>query len=311
MTNPQPDAGLQILPEFASPVHCSRGLEAYAHTLAARFQRAHAFFSTLFGISPSVGLVVLSADDWPTYARAFLGLGTLYMERGNFPAARRFHDRALKVASRNTLHHLQGSALHNLFSIAVETGDTAKAHELARAALEAYGPTDPYLPRLAHDVADFWNTQGRFDHALPVLERLVSIFQAPVERLIVAAGIARAAGGLGRRERFQQAWDDVWDMHQAGTAEEAAAGALLDLAHGAASLSLWDRAERAAQAALDLATRRNEGKVRLTAEAVLDSARHHRLAESRTAGSAAAEDAAAESLPGELVRSLAVFEGVS
>jgi hypothetical protein len=70
MTNPQPDAGLQIVSEFASPVHCSRGLEAHAHTLAARFQRAHAFFSTLFGISPSVGLVVLSADDWPTYARA-------------------------------------------------------------------------------------------------------------------------------------------------------------------------------------------------------------------------------------------------
>lgn len=70
MTNPQPDTGLQLVPGFASPVHCSRGLEVYAHTLAARFHRAHAFFHTLFGISPSVGFVVLSAEDWPTYARA-------------------------------------------------------------------------------------------------------------------------------------------------------------------------------------------------------------------------------------------------
>ncbi|HEX8693219.1 MAG TPA: tetratricopeptide repeat protein [Longimicrobium sp.] len=269
----------------------------------AEHARAESWYRRTIALARQVG-------DWPTYARAFLGLGTLYMERGNYPAARRFHERALKVASRNTLHHLEGSAQHNLFSIAVETGKTSEAHERARAALEAYGPTDPHLPRLAQDVADLWNTLGRFDRALPVLERLVSIFQTPAERLAVVGGLARAAGGLGRRDRFQQAWDDVWDLHQGGAAEEMASGAFLDLAHGAASLGLWDRAERAAQTALDLATRRNQGKVRLTAEAVLDSARHHRLAESRTAAASAAEDAAAESLPGEFVRSLQVFEGV-
>jgi tetratricopeptide (TPR) repeat protein len=247
------------------------------------------------------------AGDWPTYALAFLGLGTLYVQRGNYPAARRFYTRALRAAGRNSLHDVSGSALHDLFSIAVETGETANAHELARSALEAYGPAHPSLPRLAKDVAAFWTTQGSFSRSLPVLQQLLPLFRRPSDRLLVLADVGRAAGGLGRRDLFQQAWDESWEIMHAGGVDDSAARSLLDLAHGAASLGVWERAERAAQASLEIATRRNEGKVRLTAEAVLDSARHHRIAEQRIA---APEDATADSLADEFVRSLSLCESV-
>ncbi|HYJ80146.1 MAG TPA: tetratricopeptide repeat protein [Longimicrobiaceae bacterium] len=249
------------------------------------------------------------AGDWPTYALAFLGLGTLYVQRGSFPAARRFYIRAHRAATRNTLHDVEGMALHDLFGIAVETGNAREANALARAAHRAYGNRNPKLPRLAHDVAYFWTTQGEFARALPVLERLAEIVRSPAERLLVFADLARAAGGVGQRELFQTAWDQTWDILQGGETEEEAARALLDLAHGAASLGIWDRAERAAQAALDVATRRNEARVRLAAEAVLDSARHHRQAEVRAARPPAAETGAADTLAEDFMRSLEAYAG--
>jgi len=250
------------------------------------------------------------AGDWPTYALAFLGLGTLYVQRGNYPAARRFYTRALRAAGRNSLHDVSGSALHDLFGIALETGETANAHELARSALEAYGPTHPNLPRLAHDLAYFWTTQGHFARAVPVFQQLLPLLRQPAERVLLQADIARAAGGLGRRDLFQEAWDQAWEILHGGEVDEAAARALLDLAHGAASLGVWERAERAAQAALDVAARRNESKIRLTAEAVLESTRHHRLAESRV-GTPVQEDATADTLADDFIRSLSLFEGVA
>lgn len=269
----------------------------------AEYARAETWYRRTVALARQVG-------DWPTYALAFLGLGNLYVQRGNYPAARRFLVRSLRAAGRNSLHSIEGSAYHDLFAIAMETGETAQGNELARSALEAYGPHHPNLPRLAKDVAAFWTNQGCFSRSLPVLEQLLPLFRRPVDRLLVLADVARAAGGLGRRDLFQQAWDESWEIMQSANADEAAARSLLDLAHGAASLGAWDRAERAAQAALDVATRRNEGKVRLTAESVLDSARHHRLAELRGAEQSA-PDAAADSLADDFVRSLSLFESVS
>jgi hypothetical protein len=51
------------------------------------------------------------------------------------------------------------------------------------------------------------------------------------------------------------------------------ARALLDLAHGAAALRDWTRAERAAATAREIASRRDESRIVLDAGAVLDAAR--------------------------------------
>ncbi len=60
--------GLQRLTEFSFPVHSSRGLEEHARTLAVRFARTHDFLCATFDMAPRVGLLVVSAGDWASYA---------------------------------------------------------------------------------------------------------------------------------------------------------------------------------------------------------------------------------------------------
>ncbi len=244
------------------------------------------------------------AGDWPTYARAFCGLGNLYTQRGNFPVARRFFQRALRAAGRNSLHEIEGRALHDLFGIAVETGETAEAHELARGAFQAYGPHHASLPALAHDIAYFWITQGCGDRALPVLKTLVRHADEPGLRLALYGDIGRAAGSTGDREEFQVAWGDATEMIGSSPGLDTAARAWLDLAHGALSLGAWDRAEDAAQRALDGATKRGDSKTRLTAEALVDAARRHQRAERQAAPAREEWRETADALADELVHSL-------
>jgi len=244
------------------------------------------------------------AGDWPTYALAFCGLGNLYVGRGNFPVARRFYERALRAAGRNSLHEIEAMARHDLFGIAVEVGDAAEAHEMARGAFEAYGPHHPSLPALAHDIAYFWITQGCGDRALPVLKSLVRHAEEPGFRLGVFGDIGRAAGAAGDREGFQGAWGDAAEMISASPGLDTVARAWLDLAHGALSLGVWDRAEDAAQRALEGATRRGDAKTRLTAEALVDAARRHQRAEQQAAPGREEWRESADALAEDLVHSL-------
>jgi tetratricopeptide (TPR) repeat protein len=199
--------------------------------------------------------IARQAGDWPTYALAFDGLGNLYANRGNFPAAKRFLVRALRAAGRNSLHDIEGMALHDLFPIAAEGGDVEEANELARRASQAYGPLHPNLPRLAHDVAYFWCTQGYFATALPVLQSVLRHFDEPAIRIAVLADIGRAAGGVGDRATFQQAWDETMELIGANGGQDTANKAHLDLAHGALSLGAWERAEDAAETVVEAARR--------------------------------------------------------
>ena len=244
------------------------------------------------------------AGDWPTYAMAFIGLGNLYAARGNFPAARRFHVRALRAAGRNSLHHIEGLALHDLFAIAIDTGQADEAHRLARAAFEAYGPHHPKLPRLAHDVAFFWTTQGYFERAIPVLRSVLPHFGEPPMRIGVLGDLARAYGGAGDREGFQRSWDETVEMIHLHNGADLSARAWLDLAHGALSLGAWERAEEAASRAQEGATRRNDAQTRLTAEALIDAARRHQRAERQQAAVQAELSDNAEALAKEFVTSL-------
>src|SRR5690606_36558621 len=77
--------------------------------------------------------------DWRMYSVSFGGLGILYIRRGNLPAARRLHTRALRGARRGGMRREQAAALHDLFIVAAETGNIGEAERLARHALEAFG----------------------------------------------------------------------------------------------------------------------------------------------------------------------------
>lgn len=244
------------------------------------------------------------AGDWPTYALSFIGLGNLYAARGNFPVARRFLIRALRAAGRNSLHDIAGMAQHDLFACAINTGNTAEAHEWAHAAFASYGPLHPSLPRLAHDVAFFWTTQGEFERAIPVLRSVLAHATDETFHIATLGDLGRAYGGSGDRDGFAHAWDEAARLIHTHPAADTVARAWLDLAHGALSLGVWERAEEAAARALDIATRRSEGQARLAAEAVAEAARRHQRADQRQAAARNEWAGTAETLAQEFVATL-------
>ena len=244
------------------------------------------------------------SGDWPTYALSFVGMGNLYVQRGNFPAAKRFYVRALRAAGRNSLHEIEGMALHEMFGVAIETGAVREAERLAREAFEKLHPGHARIPILAHDVAYFWITQGHFARAQRVLECLLPYFPVPATRLALLGNLARAGGGAGDAGSYLRASDEARALLAGRETEEMAGRALLDLAHGAASLRRWDQAEEAARQALDVATRRQEAKIRLSAEALLESARRHSLVAVEPAVQDPEVVQAADALAADFVHSL-------
>jgi tetratricopeptide (TPR) repeat protein len=263
----------------------------------AEYARAESWFRRVIGLGRQ-------AKDWASYSEAFLGLGELYTQRGNYPAARRFHVRALRAAKRHGLRDIQGRSLHALFVIASDT-NPGEALEFARQAFRAYGPTHARLPMLARDLAYFWMMRGRFAQALAVFQALAPHLATPGERMLNTADSGRAAGGAGSRPDFDRAWDEVWSFAGEWHTRPNAAQALLDLARGAASLKDWSRAERAASTARDVATRREESRVALEAEAVLDQVTRKRGIEGATEPAGGEqEEADTEGLAADLLRTL-------
>lgn len=236
--------------------------------------RAESWFRHTIMIGRQVG-------DWDSYARAYIGLGNMLVLRGNFPAAQRMHIKALRASRRKGLHHLQGLALHDLFVIASETGRVQQAEDLARQAYRAYGPKSDKLPDLAMDVAYFWMQQGYFERALEVFQALEPQIWNPRARVNTVANLARAAAGSGQRDVFRKSWTEVNRLLRQPGTDETAAGCMLELAAGARSLEEWDRAESAAEQALEIAIARGQAKVRLQAEALLDAIRAGRKVEER------------------------------
>jgi tetratricopeptide (TPR) repeat protein len=198
----------------------------------------------------------------------------MFVARGAFPNARKNLQKALRAAERRGLREPQGMAAHDLFTVAAECNNATEAQEYAARALRAYGPAHATVPSLAYDVAFFWVLQGRFADALPVLRAAVPRMR-PEHRPYGQAGLARAAGALGNEVTFDTAWAVISSMPDdtAGKAD-----ALIGAARGAVSLSRWDLAEQAGQAALTLAQRRGQSKVIFEAEALLESAEMGRRA---------------------------------
>jgi hypothetical protein len=196
-----------------------------------------------------------------------------------------------------------GPALHDLFGIAVEFKPPPEAQELAKQAFRAYGSRHPRLPALARDVAHFWMGRGRFAPALDVFRAVQPHITDPGEQLLVAGNLGRAAGGAGDRQAFEEAWEQVWTAEERDRYPLAVQG-LLDLAHGACSLGDWPRAEKAAEAARDLAQKHGHEQVVIRSETLLDAARRKRGIETpvKAAEPESVEDT--QELAADFVRSL-------
>jgi tetratricopeptide (TPR) repeat protein len=213
------------------------------------------------------------AGDWRSYSLAFSGLGNLFMQRGNYPYARKAHVRSLRAARRHSLRDLQGDAYHALFAIHIETGNPVGADDLAEEAFAAYGPDHPKVPRLAYDVAYQWTAAGRFSVAHSLAEALVPHFSDAAELALVWGLVARTAGGAGFRSSFEGAVREARALLASERALDSAARVELGVAYGAASAGEWELAIEFADAAVRSATGRGESKVLLEAEAALDAAR--------------------------------------
>jgi tetratricopeptide (TPR) repeat protein len=249
-------------------------------------------------------MIARQTGDWQSYGIAYLSLGNMARERGNFPLAYRMHIKALRSGKRKGLSPIVGRASHDLFVIATETGKAEQAEHYARQAFRAYGTEDELLPKLAHDIAYYWMDQGYFARALPVFEVLQPLFPAMVNQLRVMSHIIRAAGGAGDRERFRKTWNEAIKLTREPEVLPLLADALLEMSRGAASVGEWDRAEQVAERAVAVATERNESAVVMRAESVLDSVRRGRTVEKAQAGRTGRASDQADALANEMVRSL-------
>jgi tetratricopeptide (TPR) repeat protein len=276
---------------------------SYAVGQLARRRAEHARAETWYRRAVALGR---QSGDWTSYAMAFAGLGNLYMSRGNFPMARRLLLRALRSARRHSMRALQALVLHDLFVIAAQTRQPDEAERLAREAFALYGPDHPRLVHLTGDVATFWMDHGRFAAALTAFQALVHHLQRHEDRVFALSNMVRAAAGAGDRPLFEQTWDEVWGRMPRIQSLGIESVVLLTLARGAAMLGEWERAERAAELAMQGARERGQGKVLLEAEAVLDEVRRSRGVRDRAAAPQPQADTApgSESFAMDLVRTL-------
>lgn len=220
--------------------------------------------------------------DWHTYALAYLSLGTLYLQLGNYPAARAVTLRGYRTTVRRRVRPLHGVALHNLFAVATEMLDFGRAHRYALAAFQQYGPTHPRLPMLVHDVACVWMLQGRFTQAQDAFQMVLPRFTDPADRLLTLGTLARSAAVVGSDAVYERSYAEAASLLHDGVATpERASQVWLNLARAAASAGDYDRAVPAARQALEVAGTLRLGHIRMEVEALL-----HSVAAARAAGQA-------------------------
>lgn len=265
--------------------------------------RAETWFRHTIMIARQIG-------EWEAYGRAYVALGNMARDRGNFPLAQRMHIKALRSGKRKGLMPIVGQASHDLFVLATEGGRVEQAEHFARQAFRAYGPDHPHLPALAHDIAYSWLNQGYFARALQVFEALFPLFSDVEHQLVARANIIRSAGGAGDRERFRKTWNEAMKLTREPGAARVVAESLLEMARGAASMGEWDRAEQVAERAIVVASERNDAASLMRGEGILESIRNGRSVERAVAARNARGSEYGDSLANEMVRSLETRVGV-
>jgi len=242
---------------------------AYA---VGRLARRHADYDRAESWYSRAAVQGRQSKNWRAFALACSGMANLHMQRGNYPAARRGHQRCLRVTLRHGVTELLGIAYHDLFVVTAAMEPGFAADPLAAKAFRAYGPTEPRVLRLAYDVAYHWTLHGYFPGALGVATALLPHIQDPAMRALIQGLAARSAGGAARRDAFESAAAGAVEIIEQGFALEMTASTLLHLAYGAMSLGEWERASEWAGRSLQIARERREGRIALEAEAAYDAA---------------------------------------
>jgi tetratricopeptide (TPR) repeat protein len=199
--------------------------------------------------------------DWPSYAQAYVDLGTLYARRDLHGTARRYFTQAMRAGRRHGLLPIRGAALHGLFLLAMEAAELDDAERYAKAAMRAYGRGHPRLPGLLHDIAYLWITRENYTRATPMLQKLLVARTEPADRALTLAILARAAAGTGDRRLYEEAWSSAWSLINRPGAREDHGRTLLELARAASKLKDWIRMEQATRLQAAQPSRRTDRRV--------------------------------------------------
>jgi tetratricopeptide (TPR) repeat protein len=212
------------------------------------------------------GLAVRTRERTETI-RALLGYGGLMYHLGRHTDARRYYERAVRVAVHTGRHRQAAEAKHDMVLIAAEAGTYQEGERHARQALQYYPVHHPRIPYLVHDVAFLFIRNRLYSFALPLLRSVRQQISLPGEQALVLSSLARAAAGAGQISLFREAADEVLSLVE--SFGEHAAAALWNVAEGAWSCADWERAERLAQKAVEIARTRKESEPERGASALL------------------------------------------
>ncbi len=247
--------------------------------MAGRMLRTHGFRREAEQWIKRSVRVAGSKGDWEAQTLGLSSLGNVYYEAGNYKEAHNIHLQALRGARKHGFREREGEVLHDLFVVSWYLGEADRAEEYARNAFEIYKSGHARLPTLAHDVAFSWVERGHYARALTVLRELPDYFAEPRERIRVLASGARAAGGCGNVQIFQQISCEISELADEMGNMSGVAVALVEVALGATSLARWDHADCMLRKAMHIATLRAESDVVIRAEQILASVRAQRAAE--------------------------------
>jgi tetratricopeptide (TPR) repeat protein len=209
--------------------------------------------------------------DWEAFVLGQCSLGMLYWSQGGPTRAERHLKRAMRAAREHGIRGELGVVNHELFVVRVTSNRFEEVEALAVAALQHYLPDHPRLPHLAYDLSYYWLMRGYAKRAVPLLKKLVEFFPAPAQRIQVLSALARAAGAIGDRQTFEEAWREAQPLigHQGIRMTRAAA--LIDLGLGASHFSRWDDASACFSNAIKAAEDTDQHDTLIRADACLKS----------------------------------------
>ncbi|HEV2150466.1 MAG TPA: tetratricopeptide repeat protein [Longimicrobiaceae bacterium] len=208
--------------------------------------------------------------------RALVEHGALLKDQGREDEAREFYELAAKRAARFGRKRQAAVVLHYLLALSAEVGGFEESLDFAQQAFDLYPIQDRQIPALAHDLAFLMVRFAYYSPAITLLELAVSRTYTPELQTLYWGTLARAAAGVRRRERFEEA--EQRTLHFIGLYEEYAPAALVNLSEGARSLAEWDLSEQYAGMAVEFARAREDVVVERYALDLLDKIATRELA---------------------------------
>ncbi len=206
--------------------------------------------------------------DQTEAVQALLSAGVLMYHLGHHGTPRTFLRQAKTRAVHSGRRRQAAHADHDLMLLAAEAGQLQSGIHHAAEALRLYPLSNPRVPYFAHDYAHFLTRLRVYTPALPLLRAALELLPRPVDQVLIASTIARAAAGAGQTRLYDDAAGRVLAL--IGAADQYAAPAYKNLAVAAWQLRAWGSAAQFASLTIEVAEPRQEREPLQTAKRLQD-----------------------------------------